>query len=53
MITQIALGKRVQVERSGLRHPVHQKLLVVGWEVLGRIKAPAAQGADENSLARA
>lgn len=52
MIAKIALGKRVHVERSGLCHPVHQKLLVVGWEVLGRIQGPAPPGADGNSPAR-
>lgn len=52
MITQIDLGKRIQITRSSLRHPVHQQLLVVGWEVLGRIKDPALTGADGNSPAR-
>ena len=29
----INLGARAQVQRSGLRHPVHQQLSVTGWEV--------------------
>jgi hypothetical protein len=29
----IRLGPRVQVTRFGLCHPVHQKVLVAGWEV--------------------
>lgn len=52
MITQIDLGKRIQITRSSLCHPVHQQLLVVGWEVLGRIKGPAPGRADGNSPAR-
>ncbi len=30
----IRLGPRAQVTRFGLCHPVHQQLLVAGWEVL-------------------
>ena len=33
-VVRIRLGPRVQVGRSGLRHPVHQQLLVAAWEVL-------------------
>jgi hypothetical protein len=32
-IAGIRLGPRVQVTRAGLCHPVHQQLLVAGWEV--------------------
>ncbi len=35
-VTNIKLGSRVEVRRTGLVHPVHQQLSVVGWEVLGR-----------------
>jgi hypothetical protein len=32
----ISLSQRAQVTRLGLVHPVHQQLLVAGWEVLKR-----------------
>ena len=35
-VAGIPLGQRVQVTRLGLVHPVHQQLLVAGWEVLKR-----------------
>lgn len=35
-VAGIGLGPRVQVNRSGLCHPVHQQLLVAAWEVLTR-----------------
>lgn len=33
-VLSIRLTDRVQTMRRGLRHPVHQQLLVCGWEVL-------------------
>lgn len=32
-IAGIQLGPRVEVRRDGLRHPIHQQLLVAAWEV--------------------
>ena len=32
-VAGIRLGPRVQVERPGLCHPVHQQLMVAAWEV--------------------
>ena len=32
----ISLSQCAQVTRQGLVHPVHQQLLVAGWEVLKR-----------------
>lgn len=37
----IPLGKRLQEQRSGLVHPVHQTLICASWEVLAK-----ADGAD-------
>ena len=34
-IAEVHLGPRVQVNRAGLCHPVHQQLLVAAWEVSG------------------
>jgi hypothetical protein len=33
-IVNLKLGKRIQVARQGLAHPVHQQLSVSAWEVL-------------------
>jgi hypothetical protein len=33
-IAGVHLGSRVQANRSGLCHPVHQQLTVAAWEVL-------------------
>lgn len=33
-IAKIHLGGKVQVNRFGLCHPVHQQLVIAGWEVL-------------------
>ena len=30
-VLNIQLGARVQANRDGLIHPVHQRLVVVGW----------------------
>ena len=35
-VVGIKLGIRVESKRLDLVHPVHQQLLVAGWEVLGR-----------------
>lgn len=35
-VAGISLGPRVQAARTGLRHPVHQQLIVAAWEVLVR-----------------
>jgi len=34
MVLDIHLGRRVQTNRAGLIHPVHQQLVVAAWEVL-------------------
>jgi hypothetical protein len=36
-VVKIRLGKRTQAVRVGLVHPVHQRLIVAAWEVLGRL----------------
>jgi hypothetical protein len=41
-VMQINLGSRVEIVRSGLIHPFHQRVRVFAWEVLGR-KASACQ----------
>ena len=33
-VLNLKLGQRVEVLKSGLRHPVHQQVTVVAWEVL-------------------
>lgn len=33
----IQLGDRVEIVRTGLRHPVHQQFRIAAWEVLGKI----------------
>jgi hypothetical protein len=33
-VAGVRIGRRVQIVRSGLCHPVHQQLLVAAWEVL-------------------
>jgi hypothetical protein len=35
-VSGIELAARVEARRDCLVHPVHQQLIVVGWEVLGR-----------------
>jgi hypothetical protein len=35
-VARISLGPRVEAARRGLVHSVHQQLIVVAWEVLGR-----------------
>jgi hypothetical protein len=35
-VAKIGLGRRYEVARGGLVHPVHQHLRVIAWEVLGR-----------------
>jgi hypothetical protein len=35
-VMTIDLGSRKQTDRSGLRHPIHQQLVVAAWEVLSR-----------------
>lgn len=33
-VVGVHIGRRIQIVRSGLCHPVHQQLLVASWEVL-------------------
>lgn len=33
-VARIPLSKRIEIRRSGLVHPVHQSLRLVGWEVI-------------------
>jgi hypothetical protein len=35
-VLRIELSQRVETCRDGMRHPVHQRLRVFAWEVLGR-----------------
>ena len=42
-VTGVRIGRRIQVTRSGLCHPVHQQLLVAAWEVMSRTD-PKATG---------
>lgn len=37
-VAGIGLGRRIQVVRSGLCHPVHQQLLIAAWQVLPSAK---------------
>lgn len=37
-VAGISLGQRVQTTRTGLRHPVHQQLTVVAWEVIPMLR---------------
>ncbi len=32
-VLNIQLGSRIEAKRDGLVHPVHQRLVVVGWEI--------------------
>lgn len=32
-VAGVRIGPRIQILRAGLRHPVHQQLIVAAWEV--------------------
>lgn len=36
-VVRVRLGARLEVRRTGLRHPIHQVLRVFGYEVIGWI----------------
>jgi hypothetical protein len=43
-VVEIRLGKRVELLRRQLVHPVHQRLRIFAWEVLGTAGTPFVRG---------